>query len=512
MSIYISSITGLTGGVSDSISIGNNIDAYEGATVLCATGTIVASSATLHVSPIDVMTTDSGYYPLYYGIENKDILYRESGFPTGPTGPIGETGSIGPTGPSGPTGSTGETGATGPVGTFVSSYLVWVSPNGNDISGNGSIENPFQTIGRGITWVNLIPSTIGRTIWLMSGTYNESFTIPENVAIRGANVQTVKISQLDATSSTTLATMGENSRLEDVTLNLTSSIDDSLVLIGVEFPLTTAVTSKLRTTVVNVSFLGTDNATVYGIHSSGTTSATSTSSNAIRASTINVRSTGSGIARGIYVSGDNLFTIRDTNVYASGIGGSALNVGGCETTNANAILQLRTSTISGTAEAGTTAFDISRTNGTILVGLSDLVNENANGKSFTCSVTPQTYFFGLIGNPSTDTTYYLVPGILPIASVSVSSAYPITFQQNLSVIGMYMKFTGTLNTDVSMTFTIYKNNIATDLTLTLTNSTPISLSLSTISVLFYINDTLDARLITSGNPGSGTFYGSILTY
>lgn len=431
---------------------------------------------------------------------------------TGPTGSTGSTGSTGPTGNTGSTGMTGTTGTTGPVGTFVSSYLVWVSPNGNDTTGNGSIENPFQTIARGITWANGISSSFGRTIWLMSGTYTESFTIPENVAIRGANVQTVKISQLDVDSSTTLVTMGNNCRLEDVTLNLTSSIDNSLVLIGVEFPGGTAVTSKLRTAVINVFFSGTDNASVYGIYSPGTTLATSTSSNAIRASTINVRSTGGGVTRGIYVTGDNLFTIRDTNVYASGIGGSALNIGGCETTNANAVLQLRTSTISGTAEVGTTAFDISRTNGTILIALSDLVNENANGKSFTCSVTPQTYFFGLIGNPSADTTYYLLPGILPIGSVSTSSAYPITFQQNLSVISIYMKFTGTLNVGVSMTFTIYKNNVATGLTLTLTSDTPTSLSLSTVSVLFNINDTLDARLLTTGNPGSGTFYGSILTY
>jgi len=281
--------------------------------------------------------------------------------------------------------------------------------------------------------------------------------------------------------------------------------------LGVEFLSNgTSITSKLRTAVVNVFFYGTDNTRVYGIYSPGSTTVASTSSNAIRASTINVASTGTGRTRGIYVSGDNLFTIRDTNIYASGTSGIATDIGGCETTNANAVLQLRTSTISGTAQVGTSAFDISRTSGTILVALSDLVKENANNNSFTCSVTPQTYFFGLIGNPSGNIIYYLVPGILPIGSLITAAAYPITFQQNLSVISIYMKFTGTLSSTDYLTFTIYKNSVATGLTLTLTSAG--STSRSTVSVLFNTGDTLDARLITTGNPGSGTFYGSILTY
>ena len=71
---------------------------------------------------------------------------------------------------------------------------------------------------------------------------------------------------------------------------------------------------------------GTDNTRVYGIYSPGTTTVASTSSIAIRASTINVVSTGTGRSRGIYATGDNLFTIRDTDVYASGTSGITTEV------------------------------------------------------------------------------------------------------------------------------------------------------------------------------------------
>jgi hypothetical protein len=116
----------------------------------------------------------------------------------------------------------------------------------------------------------------------------------------------------------------------------------------------------------------------------------------------------------------------------------------------------------------------------------------------------------MIGDPANNTTYYLVPGIVPIANISTSTAYPITYQQTIIVYSIYMKFSGTIGGGQSVTFRIYKNNVATALTVTLTATG--SVSKTTSSVTFSTTDTLDARFITVGNVGSGTFFGSILTY
>jgi hypothetical protein len=85
------------------------------------------------------------------------------------TGPTGATGATGATGPNGVTGATGATGATGP--NFVAAYDIYVAPNGNDTTGNGSSQNPYLTITRALTARALIANTIEVAIHLASGTY-----------------------------------------------------------------------------------------------------------------------------------------------------------------------------------------------------------------------------------------------------------------------------------------------------------------------------------------------------
>src|SRR5438477_7054556 len=67
---------------------------------------------------------------------------------TGTTGPTGATGAIGITGATGTTGATGITGATGATGSGEGSCTplantVFVAKNGDDITGDGSVCNPF---------------------------------------------------------------------------------------------------------------------------------------------------------------------------------------------------------------------------------------------------------------------------------------------------------------------------------------------------------------------------------
>ena len=54
----------------------------------------------------------------------------------------------------------------------------YVAPNGNDLSGNGSILAPFQTIGKAIQYAGLYAPGIPTEIFIYAGTYVENITTP----------------------------------------------------------------------------------------------------------------------------------------------------------------------------------------------------------------------------------------------------------------------------------------------------------------------------------------------
>lgn len=162
-------------------------------------------------------------------------------------------------------------------------------------SGNDSTAfiggNPFKTINGAITAINAISAT-GITIFVFPGIYDETVVIPNGNSLRGISLLTVTIRQQNVTSNTTVLTMGENTRVEDITVLLTSI--NHVNLTGVAFPGTTSLTARLRNAVVTVdnstaSTSGTSN--VYGIHSFGTGTPDESISTA-RASTITTRSIG----------------------------------------------------------------------------------------------------------------------------------------------------------------------------------------------------------------------------
>ena len=59
----------------------------------------------------------------------------------------------------------------GALSSFLSLYSIFVAPNGNDTTGTGSANNPYQTITRAITARALISNTIEVAIQLFPGTY-----------------------------------------------------------------------------------------------------------------------------------------------------------------------------------------------------------------------------------------------------------------------------------------------------------------------------------------------------
>jgi hypothetical protein len=79
--------------------------------------------------------------------------------------------------------------------------------------------------------------------------------IPEYSALKGLNVQTVTIQKLNVTQDTTLVTMGNQTSIEDIKLNLGSTGHYNLN--GIYFGgYNYTQTSKVRTTVISVNNSG----------------------------------------------------------------------------------------------------------------------------------------------------------------------------------------------------------------------------------------------------------------
>ena len=78
------------------------------------------------------------------------------------------------------------TGGGGGAVAYVASYNIFVAPNGSDVTGNGSANNPYLTIARALTARALIPNTVEVAIQLFSGTYNApSIVLLQNTFLIG---------------------------------------------------------------------------------------------------------------------------------------------------------------------------------------------------------------------------------------------------------------------------------------------------------------------------------------
>ena len=335
------------------------------------------------------------------------------------------------------------------VGNFGISKVARVdSTYGNDSTAavGGS---PYATIGAAINAV-----TAGMTVWVHPGIYtlDAGITIPDGVCLRGQNVQTTTIQMLNVTQDTTLITMGENTRVEDLTLKLPSA--EHRTLKGIVFPGTTSVTAKLRTcvlTVDNKNANSTGTSDVTGIESggTGTLNAATFSFNSVKGSTVNVYSNGAGKKRGILISNQNQMSTRDTNIYVAAptntaSTGSYVGVETNDTTGPNlGSIQLRTTTVGVVRPAtgnGYTASDILQTtpatitdpiylaSAGIQIGPGvDLVTKSAGTKGFSSYIYPTTVYYGVRGNIADGPAGggYLWPGTLNVASGAGQSAnYP----------------------------------------------------------------------------------------
>ena len=385
---------------------------------------------------------------------------------------------------------------------------------GNDATGRRG-EAPFKTVAGAVS-----ASIAGDTIWISPGTYNLSagVTLKDDTALRGMSLQTTTLQMTGVLGNTTLLTMGERCRVEDVNITLTST--GHYNLIGVNFPGTTSVTSKIRPTVVTVdnsSANNTGTSNVYGIHCSGSGSLGSGnfSFNSLKGMTINVKSNGSGSKRGIYISGPGAITTRDVNIYVSGSSTAPGSFYGAEVVNSSGQLQLRTSTVFGSSA------DISQTSGSIEMGPGvDLINKTANGKNFTTYIYPTTIYYGTIGSfadlgaTPLASPLYLSPGSGPIQAAAttprVIAQFPdsainyYSIQQKAICFGLFVSCSiGPGAVGNSTKVVVMKNGVDTAITGTLTDGI-LSVRNYDSSVNFAQFDTLALRCEITGSTANTT--------
>ena len=399
--------------------------------------------------------------------------------------------------------------------------LIVDAVNGNDLTGtvNGP---PFLTVEAAIAYINTNALT-NVTVWIQPGTYTlasatTGLTIPDTCSLRGMSLQTTKIvmNAVNPGGTVTMLTMGENSRVEDVSLTLNSS-NATTNLVGIALPGTTSNTSKLRTAVLTVDNSGLAVGTttnVYGILDNGTGSigAATFSFNFTRGVTINVFSNGGGNKRGVLVTSANDVTFRDTNFYvrAPTNPASTGDYRGVETTDPDCSVQFRTSSISGPSTAGGyTGSDILQTSpgtGFINKGIQlgpgvDLVNKTAGGRPFTTYVTPTTLIYGLNGNVA-NATHYLWPGV-QTASDNTEIFY--RFQQRAIVQGMSINMRTAPGLGNSVVFTVQKSTtgvpgsgVPTAMTATVSNANTTGFQFG-VSVDFAQGEYLSLKIV--GVPG-----------
>ena len=433
---------------------------------------------------------------------------------TGPTGAQGTAGIQGTTGSTGPTGAQGATGASGFQN--LGNVLRVDQVNGNDTGPYaGSINGlPFQSvwgaINYGIPGASGYTGSTAYTIWVLPGNYygNTGIVIPQNCSLTGISTQTVTIGATGVTANTNLITMSPNTRLENATLQLTSS-SANINLAGIVFPNLTTTSSKVRTCVVNVSSTATGGTGyTYGIYANNTANTTAPftlqSLNAMQRTTVNANSTGgaTGNVRALYIDPQSScqFAVRDCVFYAGFTGATAASIG-VENGSTGSFVSLKTSSVYGTVNdvlqplLGGTAYGSTATP-TIQLSSTDLLNANSDARGFSVVSSANQMSFSITGNIAANTSYYLLPG-------NVSTTAPFIGPDNILGIPFSQK-------TIVYSMTVYSNYTYTSVeyvTINLYNSgsNPLSIASTNLFATCQINFNNRTSSFTINNFSS-TFY------
>ena len=342
------------------------------------------------------------------------------------------------TGPTGFQGDTGPTGPTGPTGQFAphSNLLMVDQVYGNDTSAAITpATTSFQTINAATNYLTT-NSLTGYTVFVYPGTYYEAVTVPASHSLRGSSNNTTTITLTGPTGTTTLLTMGNQTRVEDFTLTLLASTGAGPYT-GVLFPNGTTTAAKIRNCVINANYLGTDTAPpLYGILANDTTTSRAFNpADALRGSTVNVSSTTTGPngPYGLYNVGTSYFGVRDSNINATGpVPNPTGTIGpiGVTTSNTGCLVSLKGSNVAGALydilQAAPLRTGTTGSIGSIILNATDLINANAGTNSFIVNSGGPTISY-IVTQPLTfnlfspfaatgsapiqgSSTYFLLPG------------------------------------------------------------------------------------------------------
>ncbi len=363
--------------------------------------------------------------------------------------------------------------------------------NGND--GTASVGGlPFLTITAALAAV-----TANQQVYILPGTYSESITIPADVYIRGISTNAVVIQQLAVTTDTTLVTMGVASRLEDVTLVLTSATA-GLTLKGIVFPSTSTVAAKCRNTSISITNTSTGTGTIYGVHSNGTGTATVGQDN-IRACTINISAAVTTKVVGIYSDTANTIRFRDLNINVQRTAGAGLYYG-LETNNASSVIVCRHSTLTATTA------DISQTLGTIQLSYTTLQTNSANSLPFTSLDSCKVMTFSVIGASGNAVTRYMRICGAP-ATVEILHFIPTScIVKRLSCWSRVAVAAAT-----SVTFTVRRNGINTSISTTMSPGQTTA-EITTISQSYTAGDYISIQYTAAGNTATQDIMATLELY
>jgi hypothetical protein len=373
--------------------------------------------------------------------------------------------------------------------------------NGNDATGavNGP---PFLTVNAAVTYMGTIVLPAGGvTVWILPGTYalTAGITIPATCSLRGLSTQTTRLTWAASApgGTATLLTMNDNTRLEDLTLTL-SSTNATTNLVGVSLPGTASDTAKLRTMVLNVNnaSVATGSTTnVYGVLSSGASvlNPSDFALNFTRGCTVNVSSNGAGIKRALLVNGPNTLSLRDTNFYVAAPT-DPLSTGsyvGAETNDNLAQAAFRSCSISGpTTAGGYTGSDVLQTlpvardtYGISIGPGTDLIHRTTGGTPFALTTTPVILAYSINATLAA-APRYLWPGVLS----SGGDATEVFFRLDRPVLiqGMSVNMRVAPGAGRNVVFTVYRSTtgivgsgVATPMTITVSDLATTGINLTT---------------------------------
>ena len=324
--------------------------------------------------------------------------------------------------------------------------------------------------------------------------------------------------------------MGSQTRIEDVTLTLTSATSN-LTLIGLDFGNYTT-SSKLRACVVNVTSTDTNASNVYGIYSNGTTSNPSVlqSQNAIQRTTVNVNSSATGLTRGYYFPSTSScqFSVRDAVVFANftGSSGALANVIGVENVSTDTYVFIKTSTVNGNgtySTSGTGPFDIRQpsygagsgstgaiTPSNIILSATDLTNHNADAYGFGLSTEPGNLNF-IVTKINGNGTHYLTPGTAAFSDAVLDQIFSIPFMQSIIIFETELYSQTALSGSKTITINLFKSTSYSVLgtqfaSLTLNSTRPTIYRLNNFASTFNSSSYLQVQLVTSNISGGDTIY------